>query len=331
METGKPLRLADVFVTITDPRQACKVEHDLGCVLNWVVPDMPYSNEAKEIVDDQWDSEGLFTLDEIWSYPDFWAESGWIERCCEMTSGNGLNNCCLARPVIGVLRRRTIGGSSRRFSGSCVPAVRGATCLLSLDIGTGRMCGFRAGARRAYSSASPKSCAVMRTWNTSSSIRPSCVPTNILLAPKKSRWSGNRPFAGRTDDQTACGGRCLGQSAARDSLGGADYRHRLRGPDHRAPARTRHRRRQGLRCRSLHCENRSIRCASRYPASIQSAASTKFRSPSLQRPQSDRAFLRAHQALPTHRHSIRQTGFLFSVVRSSGLRLRLVGLNENTP
>jgi predicted transposase YbfD/YdcC len=29
METGKPLRLADVFVTITDPRQAGKVEHDL--------------------------------------------------------------------------------------------------------------------------------------------------------------------------------------------------------------------------------------------------------------------------------------------------------------
>ena len=29
METGKALRLADVFVTITDPRQAGKVEHDL--------------------------------------------------------------------------------------------------------------------------------------------------------------------------------------------------------------------------------------------------------------------------------------------------------------
>ena len=29
METGKPLRLVDVFVTITDPRQAGKVEHDL--------------------------------------------------------------------------------------------------------------------------------------------------------------------------------------------------------------------------------------------------------------------------------------------------------------
>lgn len=29
METGKQRRLADVFVTITDPRQAAKVEHDL--------------------------------------------------------------------------------------------------------------------------------------------------------------------------------------------------------------------------------------------------------------------------------------------------------------
>jgi hypothetical protein len=29
METGKPVRLVDVFVGITDPRQAGKVEHDL--------------------------------------------------------------------------------------------------------------------------------------------------------------------------------------------------------------------------------------------------------------------------------------------------------------
>jgi hypothetical protein len=29
METESKLRLADVFVTITDPRQAGKVEHDL--------------------------------------------------------------------------------------------------------------------------------------------------------------------------------------------------------------------------------------------------------------------------------------------------------------
>jgi len=29
MEAGKQRRLADVFITITDPRQAAKVEHDL--------------------------------------------------------------------------------------------------------------------------------------------------------------------------------------------------------------------------------------------------------------------------------------------------------------
>ena len=109
---------------------------------------MPYAIHEKEFVHDQGDSDGLFTADEIWSYPDFWAESGWIERCCEMTSGNVLNNYFLARPVIGVSHRRIIGAFSKLFSGSCVPAVLGATCLLCLDIGTGRMCGFLAGARR---------------------------------------------------------------------------------------------------------------------------------------------------------------------------------------
>jgi hypothetical protein len=32
---------------------------------------MPYANEVEEIVHGQWDSEGLFTANGIWSYPDF--------------------------------------------------------------------------------------------------------------------------------------------------------------------------------------------------------------------------------------------------------------------
>ena len=101
---------------------------------------MPYTRRGREVVHDQWDSDGLFTADEIWSYPDFWLESEWIERCCEMSSGNALNSFFQARRVTVGLRQGIIGGLSRPSSGSCVLAVRGATCLLSLDLGIGRMC-----------------------------------------------------------------------------------------------------------------------------------------------------------------------------------------------
>jgi len=36
----------------------------------------PRCPECLEIVHGQWDMNGLFTADEIWSYPDFWTESG---------------------------------------------------------------------------------------------------------------------------------------------------------------------------------------------------------------------------------------------------------------
>ncbi|HMM72481.1 MAG TPA: hypothetical protein PKC22_09725 [Rhodocyclaceae bacterium] len=44
---------------------------------------------------------------------------------------------------------------------------------------------------------------------------------------QKSRRSGNRALAWRTDNQTARRGRCIGQSAARDPLGRTDRRYRL--------------------------------------------------------------------------------------------------------
>ena len=43
---------------------------------------------------------------------------------------------------------KDIGALSKPFYVPCAPAVLGAICLPSLDIGTGRMCGFLAGARR---------------------------------------------------------------------------------------------------------------------------------------------------------------------------------------
>lgn len=171
---------------------------------------MPYANAAKEIVHVKWDRKGLFTENEIWSYPDFWAESGWTERCCAMISGRALNNCCQARPVIGVARPRTIGGSLDPSSGSCVPVVPGATCLPSSDIGIGRMYASPAGTRRRCSSALPRPCAVTLTWSTCSSIRPSCAPTSTAPAPKK---------AGSQEIGRSRGGLTTKLHVAVDSLG----------------------------------------------------------------------------------------------------------------
>ena len=43
---------------------------------------------------------------EIWLYPDFCVESGWIGKCCEMTSGNELSNCCPGKPLIRAAREQ---------------------------------------------------------------------------------------------------------------------------------------------------------------------------------------------------------------------------------
>jgi hypothetical protein len=55
METEEKLRLADVFVSITDPRQANKVEHDLVELLVVAVKDnqpilaAPYARVAMSL------------------------------------------------------------------------------------------------------------------------------------------------------------------------------------------------------------------------------------------------------------------------------------------
>lgn len=40
---------------------------------------MLYASKGKEIVHIQWDSKGLFTVDHLWPYSDFWAVSGWTK------------------------------------------------------------------------------------------------------------------------------------------------------------------------------------------------------------------------------------------------------------
>jgi len=177
----------------------------------------------------------------------FGQKSGWAERCCGMTNGNELSNYCLARRPIVALRPKTIGALSRRCSGSCAPGVRGAIFPQNWGIGTEPLCASRAGARKAFGNISRQHCRVTLTWSNCLLTRPSFVPTSIPQVPKKSRRSGNRSLARRADDQTACRGRFLGQSAAGDSFCGADLGYRTsRGAD------------QGSVCR-VHCGRQGIR------------------------------------------------------------------------
>jgi hypothetical protein len=261
----------------------------------------------------------------------FAQESGWIERWYQMTSGHALNNYCQVRRVIPAARPRTIGASLKPFCGSCVPAVRGEIFRRNWAIGTGHLCDSRAGVRRVSGNAWRRHCKAMPTWSICSSTRPSCVPTRIPSASKKSRATGNRSFAGRTDDQAACRGGCLGQSAADHPLGRADRRHRAGHGVDSGSASPVHCGRQGIRLGCLCGSHYRAGLPGSHPATFQPAQPAYVRPAHLQEPKSDRAFLRTHQAIQTHRHPLRQTRPILPVVRSSGLRYRLVGLIENTP
>ncbi len=66
--------------------------------------------------------------------------------------------------------------------------------------------------------------------------------------------------------------------------------------------------------------------AHQHYTSFQSTYPAQLGSPSLPRPQPDRTLLRSPQVLPAYRHTLRQTGIVLPVARSSGMCLHLVGL-----
>ena len=148
--------------------------------------------------------------------------------------------------------------------------------------GTEPLCASRAGARKAFGNISRQRCLVTLTWSNCLLTRPSFVPTSIPLVPKKSRLPGNRSLARRADDQAACRGRCLGQSPARDSFGGADHGYRTgRGADQRSACRI-HCGRQGVRLGRLRRNNLCTGCPAGHPAALQSAQPPFVRSAPLQ-------------------------------------------------
>ena len=219
---------------------------------------------------------------------------------------------------------------NRRFV-EAVLWVRGAICLPSLGIGIGHSFASRAGARKACGNASRQACPVMLTWSICSLTRRSCAPTNTRPAPKKSRRTGNRAIARRTDDQVACSSRFLWQSATRHSHSGPALRYRASHVSDQRPGCPVHRGRQGLRFGCLCPNHHGTRRSGSHSASFQPTYPSCVRSAHLQEPQFDRAFLQPHQALQTYRYTLRQTCKILPVVRSSRLRFRMADLIENTP
>jgi len=110
---------------------------------------------------------------------------------------------------------------------------------------------------------------------------PLSVPTSILPAPKKSRQSGNRPLARRTDDQAACSRRRAGQSAARHPLGRTDRRYRPCLGIDREFAGSGRGGRQGLRRRPFRNQDQGHWCRGCDSAPIQSPHAARLRSASL--------------------------------------------------
>lgn len=234
-----------------------------------------------------------------------------------MNSGRQSKGFYPANPAIEGVRPKTTDCSSRRSFGWHAQAVRGATFRPSSATGIRRMCALRAGAMQVSGIGSPSHWPASAIWRGCSSIRPSFAPTSTPQAPKKSRTAGVGALAWRPDEQAALCRRCLGQTAAHDSERRTGRRHRVCA---RFDCRYAVRQlgcRQRIRCQRLGHEYRSIRCPSSHPASIQPYRAQAVRSLRVPRAKSDRALLQPYQALPSDRHTLRQT------------RMQLHGIREN--
>src|ERR1039458_7823099 len=261
----------------------------------------------------------------------FWGGPRWCASCCETTNGGALNGWWQAKKVIRAALDGITGYSWRLCYGLPGQVVPCAICRASSVVGTRRTFASHVGASAGCGSAWRRFSMAMLTWNNCLLTLPSFEPTNMRLAPKKRRRSGDRALARRTEHQGAHRGGCVGQSTAADSERWTDRRYRpCRRPDCLYPRQGNHRR-QGLRCRYFDPGHSSQRGASGYPASLQPQGTQALRYPSVQGSQSHRAILRSHQAISAHCHSVRQARSQLYGILASSLHLRLARLNVNSP
>src|ERR1039458_2831433 len=261
----------------------------------------------------------------------FWGGPRWFASCCETTNGGALNGWWQAKKVIRAALDGITGYSWRRCYGLPGQVVPGAICRASSVVGTRRTFASHVGASAGCGSAWRRFSMAMLTWNNCLLTLPSFEPTNMRLAPKKRRRSGDRALARRTEHQGAHRGGCVGQSTAADSERWTDRRYRpCRRPDCLYPRQGNHRR-QGLRCPSFDPGLSSQRGAGGYPGSFQPQGTQALRYPSVQGSQSHRAILRSHQAISAHCHSVRQARSQLYGILASSLHLRLARLNVNSP
>jgi len=120
MQTGNKLRLADVFMSITDPRQAWKVEHDLVELLVVAV-------NAVLV--------GADTFVEI----ELWAKEklGWLRQYLRLA--NGIPSHDTFGRLFGLIDPEQFGGAFRQWVSGIVPALGGQ--VVALDGKTSRRSG----------------------------------------------------------------------------------------------------------------------------------------------------------------------------------------------
>lgn len=121
METGSKLRLADVFVTLTDPRQAGKVEHDLVELLVIAV-------NAVLV--------GADTFVEI----ELWAQEriDWLRRYLRLA--NGIPSHDTFGRLFGLIDADEFEAAFRRWVGALVPSL-GQDAVVAIDGKTSRRSG----------------------------------------------------------------------------------------------------------------------------------------------------------------------------------------------
>lgn len=121
METGKPLRLADVFVTITDPRQAGKVEHDLVELLVVAVNAVLVGADT-------------FVEIELWANE----KLDWLRRYLKLE--HGIPSHDTFGRLFGVIDPDEFEAAFRRWVSGILPAL-GADAVVAIDGKTSRRSG----------------------------------------------------------------------------------------------------------------------------------------------------------------------------------------------
>lgn len=254
-----------------------------------------------------------------------------LERFFAMTSTHASKACCLARHRTLASRPKTTGCLSKRCGGLRARAAHGGTCLRASDAGTACTSALPAGRIEASGIACSRNWPKTRTSRRFFLTRRSSEPTSMLPVRLKKRRPGDRPLARWAEHEDSQLGRRAGQSGAMGAHARPSARPDAGATTHRGDQDRGRGCRQGLRCQRAGQRHRAIGGQSRDSSDGPSSRSTSIRPASVQASQPHRALLLPPQAVPPHRHPIRQTCRSLLLVHRTRRQLHLVGLIVNRP